>query len=87
MLKWYLDKDRNMLKFYSEFDRIQNIPLKIGVPCHKNECPPTILIQSKPLIVSRNLSMISLFHKTFLDPLHDMSSTLEMTITGYPKVW
>ena len=32
------------------------------------------------------LSMISLFHKTFLRPLHDMSGTLEMVITGYPKV-
>ena len=61
--------------------------LKIGVPCHKNECPPTIVIQAKSIIVSTSLSMISLFHKTFLGPLQDSSSTLEMIITGYPKAW
>ena len=28
-----------------------------------------------------------LFQKIFLRPLHDMSITLEMIITAYPKVW
>ena len=31
-----------------------NKRMKIGVPCHKNECPPTILIQTKSFIVSTN---------------------------------
>ena len=30
--------------------------------------------------------MIKLFHKTFIRPLHAMSITLEMIITGYTKV-
>ena len=58
----------------------------MGVPCHKNECPSTILIYAKPFIVSTNLSMVWLFNNTFLRPLHDMSITLEMIIIGYPKV-
>ena len=65
---------------------MQNIQLKIGVPSHKNECPTNILIHTKPFIVPTNLSLILLFNKTFLRPLHDMSITLEMIITGYPKV-
>ena len=28
VLKWYLDKDRNMLELNAEFGRIQNIQLK-----------------------------------------------------------
>ena len=60
--------------------------LKIGVPSHTNECPSAILIHTKPIVVSTNLSMIQLFNKTFLRLLHDMSITLEMIITGYPKV-
>ena len=35
--------------------------------------------------LSTNLSMTYLFNKTFLRPLH-MSITLDMIITGYPKV-
>ena len=30
--------------------------------------------------------IVILFNKTFLRPLHDISITLEMIITGYPKV-
>ena len=70
MLKWYLDKDRNMLKFL--------IPClteyKIYTVENWNAYPLYILIQAKPFIVSTNLSMLLLFHKTFLGPLHDMSS-------------
>ena len=58
MLKRYLDKDRNMLNFNFKFDGIQNIQLKFGIPCHKNECPSTILIHTKPFIVKTNLSML-----------------------------
>ena len=68
--------------FNSKFDGLQIIQLKIGVPSHKNECQPTILIHTKPFIVSTNLSMIKLCYKTFLGLLHDMSITLEMIITG-----
>ena len=38
------------------------------------------------ILVSTNLSMISLFSKTFLRLLHDMPTTVEMFKTGYPKV-
>ena len=76
-----LTKTAPCQNFYSKFDWIQNMQLKIGVPCHKNGCSPTILMQTKPFIVSTNLSIVSLFHETFLRPLHDMP------ITGYPKVW
>ena len=31
--------------------------------------------------------LLFLFHKRFLRPLHDMSITLEMIITGNPTVW
>ena len=40
----------------------------------------------KAILVSTNLSTIQLFNKTFLRPLHGMTITLEMIITGYPKV-
>ena len=40
----------------------------------------------KAISVTTNLSMIKLFNKTFLRPLHDMSITLEMILTGYSKV-
>ena len=60
--------------------------VKIEVPCHKNECPSNILIHTKPFLVTNNLSTVQLFNKTFLRPLHDMSITLEMILTGYPKV-
>ena len=53
-----LTKTATCKKFNSKFDWIQNIQLKIGVPSHKNECPPVILIHTKPFIVSTNLSMI-----------------------------
>ena len=59
---------------------------KLGYHLIKNDCPPAILIHTKPFIISTNLSMIKLFNKAFLRPLHDMSITLEMIITGYPKV-
>ena len=75
MLKWYLDKDWSMFKF--EFQIRRNKLLKIGITWHKNECLPTILIQTNPYIVSTNLSMISLFYETFLRPLHDMPISVE----------
>ena len=53
-----LTKTATCKNFNSKFDLIQNIQLKIGVPSHKNECPPFILIYTKPFIVSTNLSMI-----------------------------
>ena len=53
-----LTKTATYKKFSSKFDWIQNIQLKIGLPSHKNECPPPILIHTKPFIVSTNLSMI-----------------------------
>ena len=79
-----LTKTAMCKNFNSKFDWIQNIHLKIGVPSHKKECPPAIQMHTKPFIVSTNLSMIQLFNKTFLGPLHDMSTTLEMIISGYP---
>ena len=38
--------------------------------------------------ISSNNELINdiAIYKTFLRPLHDMSITLEMIITGYPKV-
>ena len=30
MLKWYLDKDRNIVKLKSKFDGFQNMQLKYG---------------------------------------------------------
>ena len=63
------------------------IQLKIKVPFHKNECPPTILIHTQPFIVSTNVLMIYLFNNTFLCPFHDMTITLEMIITGYSEVF
>ena len=53
-----LTKTATCKNFNSKFDWVQNIQLKIGVPSHKNECPPAILIHTKPFIVSTNLSMI-----------------------------
>ena len=86
MLKWYLDKRpqhvKNLIPNLTEY----KFKLKIGVPCHKYECPPNILIHTKPFLATTNLSMIKSFNKTLLFPLHDMSITLEMIITGYPKV-
>ena len=88
MLKLYHDKDRNVLDFLiPNLTEYKIHSWILGYHVIKDECLPTILIQTKPFIVSTNLSMISLFHKTFLRPLHDMSITLEMVITGYPKVW
>ena len=81
-----MTKTATRKNFNSKFDRIHNIQLKIGVSCHKNECPPTNLINTKPFRASTNVSMIYLFYKTFLRPLHDMPFTLEMIITGYPEV-
>ena len=62
MVHSYHDKDRNVLKFLFQIW----LQLKIGEPYHENECPPTILIQTKPFIVSTKLSKISLFHKAFM---------------------
>ena len=87
MLKWYLDKDYNVSKFELQIRLNTNIQLNIGVLWHKNECSPTILIQTKPFIVSMKVSMISLIHKAFRRLLHDMLITVEMPLTGYPKVW
>ena len=81
-----LTKTATCKNFNSKFDWIHNIQLKIGVPCHKNECPPTNLINTKSFIASTNVSMIYLFYKTFLRPLHDMPFILETIITGYPEV-
>ena len=53
-----LTKTATCKKFNSKFDWTQNIQLKIGVPSHKNECPPTILIHTKPFKVLTNLSII-----------------------------
>ena len=50
-----------------------------------NDHALSILIQTKPFIVSTNLSIISLFHETLLRLLHDMSSSLEIMVTWYPK--
>ena len=42
-----------------------NVQLKFGVPWHKNKFCPLSWYITKPFIVSTNLLMISLFHKTF----------------------
>ena len=63
VLKWNLDKDGNILNF--EFQVLGNIKHTVEILGYheKNECPPTILIQTKPFIVSTNLSMRALIHK------------------------
>ena len=37
--------------------------------------------------IDRINELISLFHKTFLHPVHNMPITVELFTTGYPKVW
>ena len=49
-----LTKTATCKNFNSKIDWIQNIQLKIGVPSHKNECTPAVLILTKPFIVSTN---------------------------------
>ena len=56
MVSW--QRPQRVKILIQKFDWIQNIQLKIGVPSHKNYCPPAILIHTKSFIVSTNLSMI-----------------------------
>ena len=47
---------------------------------------PTVYPNTYKAILSNSELINDITIKTFLRPLHDMSITLEMIITGYPKV-
>ena len=70
----YLSKNNsNVISAWSEImslksDQLEillSVQLKFGVPWHKNKFCPLSWYITKPFIVSTNLLMISLFHKTF----------------------
>ena len=65
MLKLNLDKDGKILNFELQILGNTKHAVKILGYHDKNECPSTILIQTKTFIVSTNLSMIALVHNTF----------------------
>ena len=58
IVKWYLDKDRNMLKFEFKIWLYTNYTVENWDTMALNECLPIILKQTQPHIVSTNLSMI-----------------------------
>ena len=53
---------------------------------HAIKLMPTKYPNTYKAILSNSELINDIFNKTFLCPLHEMSITLEMIITGYPKV-